>query len=253
MDPDTFDGTTSDSWYIKNECLALDELQPIWFLVLSQSFTTVLAWVMLAVDNAKYYDDDDNTDPQEDDVERTGTIQNSQTKENSQAENKSPKDETSPTEDTSSKKKKSRFSLYVKRLFQWTLKAWSIVSFITITVLDIKHWSEWIDAHHHASGWDHFVCMGCIIVTSSNFKRLLGFAAVVTAFKIQKKGTQPDPISSLLLQVLGIVTSIYSLLATPWWLLIIIPTMAVSCWPFCIFMCCFCCWLGRSDDDGFMD
>eukprot|EP01083_Nonionella_stella_P133375 405471_1 len=98
-------------------------------------------------------------------------------------------------------KSPSGFSRYVKRPIKWMLKAWSIASIVTVTVLDIMEMSKWIQAHQGLSGWDHFVCMGCIIITSSNFKRLLGFTTVVLGvFRHLDKG---DIISIGLLVILA--------------------------------------------------
>eukprot|EP01083_Nonionella_stella_P204312 744899_1 len=210
MDPDTFDGTTSDSWYVGNQCLSLHELQPIWFIVLSQTITTITSYVMLVGSGQLFFTDDDD-----DTVGRAGNVQ----------------------EDSSKKEKSpSGFSRYVKRPIKWMLKAWSIASIVTVTVLDIMEMSKWIQAHQGLSGWDHFVCMGCIIITSSNFKRLLGFTTVVLGvFRHLDKG---DKISVGLLVILAGTVALYSLMVLPWIIVILMPAVFVSCWHVCLCVCC---------------
>eukprot|EP01084_Bolivina_argentea_P304989 526817_1 len=214
-----------ESWYVANECIPSDELQPIWLITIGFCIQMLIAYVIKF--NAKFKADDQSTanrDMDEPDIEmevvKAAKINNSE----------------------------STKSSFCKRLLgpiKIILKAWSICSIILVNVFDIFDMIDWIQNHQQLSGWDHFMCMGCIIAISSNFKKYL------LAFAVFGNSESRSGSIEFLKTVIVLLLSLNGFFWTPWFLLLWIPSIFVAGWCVVVLVCggtiLFCYW--ESDDD----
>ena len=108
-------------------------------------------------------------------------------------------------------------------------------------IFDINDMLTWMYGNINKSGWDHFMCMGCILFTSSNFKKVPPF--YVGLFKTFAKYMIADALprsfnalpSSIcnairkepLFCLLTCIMYIYLLMLIPWICLVIIPSLLI--------------------------
>ena len=117
------------SWYIENGCLKIEELQPVWFLVLSNVLQALVTAIILVKDD----DDDDGCCPK-------------------------------PIVDCFKG---------CAHCLQPVLRILSVIQIVIVFILDLITMIQWITNHSDLDGWDHFLCMGAVLFSSSNFKTSL--------------------------------------------------------------------------------
>ena len=93
---------------------------------------------------------------------------------------------------------------------------WSIVSIIGIMIADIIRMSTWIMHNQDLRGWDHFMCMGCILFSSSNFKTMVPLLVGYMLRYRAGSGDMTDLDTDSFRWVLNRVVMVYLIIIFPW-------------------------------------
>eukprot|EP01084_Bolivina_argentea_P221570 375234_1 len=171
------------SWYIDNDCVSIEKLQPIWFITIS-FFLQVLwtSFMFLKDSNATSH-----------------------------------------------------------ACITWAklgLRIFTAGQILVISILDVVAMTNWISNHPESSGWEHFLCMGAIIFSSSNWKTaaVIGFYCfVITSPIYYSVPIQHVPKISLLDQLIIAMAAIYFISIISWLCAINFVGIFVILWPLLLF------------------
>eukprot|EP01084_Bolivina_argentea_P122766 217550_1 len=195
------------SWYNENGCVNVDELQPVWLIIL------FCAWQIVKAVLIYYHEPTDRKE--------VHTY-------------KSCCDEIL---DCFQKIDHTLSNIWILKLsimdyIKGFLTILSIVNMIITSIFDIMAMTKWINDHSYQSKWHHFLCMGVIIFSSSNFKSVI---FMFTPYVMANHSNFFPTEIPFLAQILWIVTIIYVCLILPWILMIFIPSVPVMSWLLLLF------------------
>ena len=221
----------SESWYVKNECVSVDKLQPLWFLVVSYTIQLIIGFVIISKG-----------------VTDLTPIRSSDATKSDRTQTAGDNQETGSQSKLSlilESIKHKLIPLYTKcepiiKPIRLILKIWSIISFVAIMIFDISDMVQWIQQHPENTGWHRFMCMGCIIFTSSNWKKFVFFFVTLPKlfvfcdcdmdeFEFECDTSQMK--KELSLFIFSIIYFLYVVMIMAWFYVIILPSLFIVAWP----------------------
>ena len=229
----------TQSWYVSNQCISLDGLQPIWFIILANALQYIITCVQIFGPDAEQTTSDNEG----------GKIQMATSK----ASSIDTDTEQSKPSAMDAIKNKLRCILKpfkrckpLSKPLQIGLKIWSVISMIVIMIFDINDIIIWMKNNTHRSGWDHFMCMGGILFTSSNFKKFMPFLFAGWGIKLKYDEDNNDQNCfsfKLCTKNMTNLTSIsllftmitYLIMICPWFYVIGCSGLFVAAWPVLVF------------------
>eukprot|EP01084_Bolivina_argentea_P261389 441679_1 len=122
------------------------------------------------------------------------------------------------------------------------LSAFTLIQVIIISMMDIIECTTWIKKNLEKSGWEHFLCIGAIIMASSNFKTCI--TTMLTVYFVSSLWSVWLDDDSLVIswddlqpsqKVTVCAIVIWCVMASCWLLVLLIPSLFVVGWAMWVF------------------